>query len=462
MLDERSRVTVIGQRKSVDVALPAAAPIGEYAARLAGMCGQDSHGALPPAWSLAAAGEEPLSLSTSLAESGIVDGQVLYLRDLARDPGPVATIEDIPELIADEADTQRRASGRRSLVVMAAGLAWLAASAGFALGRPGAGLISPAVTLIVAGLLLLATGWGMAQRKAVPPILCVLTSLTAVPCLAVAGALLGHALIGGSFLWAGGIGGASAGVLMTLAATPEAVVLLLAGQLAVALLLASLLAALHATGAQAAAGTTVAMLSLLGLAKWAAALVTVWSHRQPGGGSVVNVATALLIRSRRLLTVLVAGPALALSVALPVLAFSSNRFALAMAATASAALIARSQQAGFAEELIPIGGAGLVGLFAVLAAVAGRIGHMGVAAIVALTVAGLVLVASGAIAAILHPGAEPAQDLPPGFPADAGRPDRRKFIDILGVLCVIATVSLALGVFGVFGEMMGTGRGMVG
>src|SRR5260370_5266749 len=209
MLDGRSRVTVIGAHRRVDVALPATAPIGEYSAGLASLCGQDSHRALPPAGSLAAAGAAPMPLSASLAESGVVDGQVLYLRDLARDPGADATVEDIPELIAGEAETQRRGGWPRALVVITFGLAWLAAAAGFAFRRPGAGLITPAVSLIVAGLALLAIGWALAQRRVLAPAaLCVLTSLTAVPCLAVAGALLGQALAGRSFLWVGAIGGA--------------------------------------------------------------------------------------------------------------------------------------------------------------------------------------------------------------------------------------------------------------
>jgi hypothetical protein len=315
----------------------------------------------------------------------------------------------------------------------------------------------------IRSVLLLATGWGLAQRRVLASAaLCGLVSLTAVPCMAVAGALLGRALAGGSFLWVGAILGANAGVLMSLAATPEAVVLLVGIQLAVPLLLAPLLVALHATSTQAAAATVVAMLSLLGLAKTATALVTVWSPRQQyHGTSMTNVAAALLIRSRRLLTVLVAGPALALAVALPVLAFSRNWFAFAMAAVAGVALVARANQAGFAEELFPIGGAGLVGLFAVVAASAERIWRTAGAGTVVLTVAGLALVAGGAIAAILGTGDEPAQDMPPGFPADAGRPDRRKFIDILGVLCAIAAVSLALGVFGVFHDLMAIGHGMV-
>jgi hypothetical protein len=464
MLDGRSRVTVIGARRRVDVALPRAAPIGEYSAGLASMCGQHRSGVLPPAWSLALAGAAPLPPTASLAESGVVDGAVLYLCDVARDPQVDATIEDIPELIGEEAESQRGKSWPRALVVMISGLAWLAASAGFAFIRPRGGLITPAVSLVVAGLLLLAIAWTLAQRKAlVPPALCALISLTAVPCLTVAGGLLGEALVGRAFLWVGAIGGASAAVLMSLAATPEAVILLVGLQLAVALVLAPLLVGVHATGGQVAAAAVVATLSVLGLVRLAAAHVTVWSHRQPAvATSMNNVATDLLIRSRRLLSMLVAGPAITLAVALPVLAFSGDGFALAMAGAASAAVLIRAHQAGFAEEHVPLGGAGLVGLFAVAAALAERAWRAGAAVTVLLTVAGLALVMGGAIVAVFGTGSEPPHDIPAGFPAGAGRPDRRKFIDILGVLCLIAAVALALGVFGVFHDLMGMGRAMVG
>ena len=133
-----------------------------------------------------------------------------------------------------------------------------------------------------------------------------------------------------------------------------------------------------------------------------------------------------------------------------------------MAATASVALVVRAQQAGFTDELVPIGGAGLVGLFSALAALVARLWPAGFTATVALVVGGLALVAAGTIGAILRHGADSEPDMPAGFPAGAGRPDRRKFVDILGVLCVIATTSLALGVFGVLGELADLGRGIVG
>ena len=464
MIDGRSRVTVVGTSKGVDVALPTSAPIGEYSAGLANLCGLELRGSSPPAWSLAVAGAAPFPLSASLAGSGVVDGQVLYLRELTRDPGSDPSFADIDELVADEAGAQRRQSWPRSLVVLAFGLVWLTAAAGFTLAWAGTALIAAAGVTAGAALLMLGTGWALAQRRVLAPVaLCVLTALTAVPCLAISGALLGKALVGPGMEWIGAIAGAGAGVLMSLAATPEAVVVLIAMQFGVALVLAPLMVAIHATGPQVAAATVVAMMSVIGLSKTAAAMVTVWSQRDPAPATAASV-TALLIRSRRLLTVLVAGPTIALAVALPVLAFSGNGFGLAMAAVAGVALIVRAQQAGFTDELVPIGGAGLVGLFATAAALVQQLSHHRGVVLDALILVGvgLALVAAGTIGAVMRHGADPAPDMPAGFPAGAGRPDRRKVVDILGVLCVIATTSLALGVFGVFGQLMETGRGIVG
>jgi hypothetical protein len=95
----------------------------------------------------------------------------------------------------------------------------------------------------------------------------------------------------------------------------------------------------------------------------------------------------------------------------------------------------------------------VVGLFSTLTALVLRLWPAGFTATVALVVGGLALVAAGTIGAILRHGADSESDMPAGFPAGAGRPDRRKPVDILGVLCVIATTSLALGVFGVFGDL---------
>jgi hypothetical protein len=150
MLDRRSRVTVVGASKRVDVAVPSDAPVGEYAAALARMCGQARGGVMPPAWTLAPAGAAPISVDTSLVDAGVTDGQVLYLHDVARDPGAAPVVEDIGELVADESERNRDRSNPRGPTIASLGLLWLLLSAAVGALRHAGGLISPAIVLIVA------------------------------------------------------------------------------------------------------------------------------------------------------------------------------------------------------------------------------------------------------------------------------------------------------------------------
>jgi hypothetical protein len=462
--DGRSRVTVVGDRRRVDVALPSAAPIGEYSAGLATLCGHTRGGGMPAAWSLAVAGAAPLAPTESLAESGVVDGQVLYLRDAARDAQADPIVADLDELLAGEAAQQRAADWPRPVVVIAFGLAWLAAAAVMALVWAPSPALATALTLIAVGLLLVGGGWALAQRRTVvPAALCVVMALSSVPCLAVAGALLAGLLAGGEFRWTGALAGAAAAVLMTLAATPEAVVALIGIQLCAALLLAPVLLVAHATGAQGAAAAVVLMLCLIGLAKRGAAVVAVWAGQRPvNGAAAEHAATAVLVRTRLLMTALVAGPCLSLVLALPVLARSGDGYAFALTATAATGLLIRARQSGFSNEWVPLGGAGLVGAFAVLAALVGTLGQHRIAVLAALIVAGLLLVAGGVIAAVIRSGADPVADLPPGFPASAGPSRWRRTLALVGLLCVLASAVLALGEFGVFHDLAGMGRSMIG
>lgn len=86
MANEHTRVTVVGTYRSVDIALPSLSPLGEYTPRLAEICGQDGSDQLPPVWSLARADTGPFALDTALLQAGVVDGEVLYLYDLAGGP----------------------------------------------------------------------------------------------------------------------------------------------------------------------------------------------------------------------------------------------------------------------------------------------------------------------------------------------------------------------------------------
>jgi type VII secretion integral membrane protein EccD len=459
-------VTVVGTRRRVDVAVPTTAPIGEYVAGLADLCGQGRRHPLPHAWSLALAGEAPLSLDTSLGSCGVTDGQVLYLRDLARDPASEPVVEDVGELVTEGARAGRDAAMAPGLVIISFGLLWLVATALVALRHPG-GLIGTAVTLILAGLGLLAGGWSLDQRQTpVPAVLRLLMGLTAIPCLAVAGALVASMLAGGAYAWCGAVAGANVAGLMALAATPEAVLIALEIQLGAAALASPLLIVVHANRAQTAATTVLVALAFLGVSKMLAAAIAAWAERpSKNPTSMAQAVTELLIRSRRLLTVVIAGPAVALAISFILLAASGGGLAIALAGVAGVGLLVRARQRGFTNEVVLIGGAGLVGLFGTLMALMNRYAFGGLAVVAIFAVCGLALVAIGAAAALLRREPPPAPVLSTAAGTLSGmaqRPDRHRFIDVIGVLCHLASVSLVLGVFGVFHEMVGMGRAMVG
>ncbi|GAA5193300.1 hypothetical protein GCM10023322_55000 [Rugosimonospora acidiphila] len=465
MIDRRSRVTVVGDRRRLDVAVPTVAPVGEYAPRLAELCEQERGGPLPKVWSLQTAGAAPLPLDASLADYGVTDGQILYLSDLATDPTVGPVVEDIDELVGAEAGAQRDIAVPRSLLVIGFGLAWLVATAAAAIWRGnGSGQLAVAAGLIACALLLTAIGWTLEQRRApMPAALRLLVSLTAVPCLAVAGEWTARFAAGPGFGWPGAIVGANLAALMAIATTPEAVLLAIEIQLAVTAALAPLLIALRANGVQTAAATVIAAVSLIGLSKRIAAAITTWSQRTSAdASSTAHAVTQLLIRARRLLTVVVAGPTLALAVALPVLAFSRQPFALALAGVAGAALLIRAEQSGFTNELVLIGGAGLVGGFGVLAGLIWWLVPSGPLALILLAVSGLCLVGAGAIAALNSQRTEAAETTEVKVGGVPMRPVRRRFVDVLGMLCMIASAPLALGVFGVFGQLAALGRSMFG
>ncbi|QID37325.1 hypothetical protein G3260_003724 [Streptomyces albus] len=123
MPDDRCRVTVVGERKSVDLALPVRAPIAEYVPRLAGLCGQEESEAMPPVWSLAEAGAPPFPPGDSLESAGVLDGAVLYLRDCRADEDLDLSVTDLDDQIAAaNEDAQLWNARNRALSVVVAGL----------------------------------------------------------------------------------------------------------------------------------------------------------------------------------------------------------------------------------------------------------------------------------------------------------------------------------------------------
>jgi hypothetical protein len=211
---------------------------------------------------------------------------------------------------------------------------------------------------------------------------------------------------------------------------------------------------------QAAAGAVLVAVVLVGLSKSVAATLAAWSTPAPREGTpLTGEVTTLLYQTRRLLTLVLVGPVVTLSVALPVLALSGRPYAIALACLASVGLLVRTQQVGFTDEILLLGGAGSIGLFAVLSELAFRFWTGGQAA-VALTVAGLLLVGIGVgISLVRSPGRE--EGAGEAF-SIAKPPKRRSLSDVLGLLCTIAVGPLVLGVFGVLDVLASMGRVMFG
>jgi len=467
MLDRRSRVTVVGATKRVDVAVPADAPVGEYVTSLVQLCGQARGGVMPPAWTLAPAGAEPIPVGMSLNDVGVTDGQVLYLRDVARDPGAAPVVEDIGEIAADEAERQRERGNPRGPMLVTLGLLWLVLSAGVAAVRHDRGPVSIAILLVLAGIGAVSTGWALREtRSSVPRVLSTAVILSATPCFSVAGGLLANSLFGTGSFMLGAVIGASLATLIALAAVPDPIIVavevsLVAAGALVAVLYASRLAL---SPVMIAASTTLTALVLIGLAKPVGAAIAAWSTRLPRGGPALAPAAVALIRlGRQTVAVLLAGPAMSLAVALPTLATSHQRqpLALLLAGAAGLGLLLRLRRAALTAEVVLLGLAGGVGVFAVVATVVTRYLSGGVAVFMLLAGA-LGMVGAGLGVMVMRHPQVVNHDAEPNLGGPAESPDRFKWVDVIATLCMVASALLAMAVFGVYGELATMGRGIIG
>jgi hypothetical protein len=118
-------------------------------------------------------------------------------------------------------------------------------------------------------------------------------------------------------------------------------------------------------------------------------------------------------------------------------------FALMLALVTAVALLARATFAASAVLVALFGIAGVTGLFAAVAALSGRTGF---SAGPVLVVAGVAIVIAGTAAVLA------------GTPAEGREPRPHSSLDRLGFACNLAIVPLALGVLGVFHQMMIIGR----
>jgi hypothetical protein len=443
--DARSRVTVIGAQRRVDVAVPSAAPIGEYVAGLADLCGQDRRDALPAAWSLAPAAAPPLPLGESLAGAGIVDGQVLYLRDAAGDPDDVPVVLDIDETVIEGAEELRDQGVRRGLLVTGVGLLWSVATACLLWIMPEPGAIEAATALALGGLALILFSWGLEQRRsALPKNMLLAMSLTAAPSFAAAGGLLGGMIAGPELRWPGALVGANLAVLLALSATPAGAVVAIEISLALGGLLAPALVAAGADTLQSAAAVTVVALAVIALSRRIAALVAVF-------GSPSTDPAVLFARTRRLLLMVILGPIAALLVSLPVLGRSGNIWGVLLCLTVSAAMLTRANQAVVPIESAALAATGAGGIFGAASVYVLR-DSTSAWAVALVILAGLAVVGTGIWYTLSAP--------PGGGPREPTGPPKKRVADYAGMVCLALSAPLALGALGVLGVLMDEGKAL--
>jgi len=155
-MPDRCHVTVQVSSRRVDLALPTTVPILEFTPTLAQLCQVEGKGqeaaqreATPPAWTLARVGGAPFDLTSTLAEAGVLDGEVLHLVDASAWQAP--RVSDLGEPAVASAGSSRRAWASSatswlfsSLGVAALGLVLLLVGVAGALDR-GAGVVALAL-----------------------------------------------------------------------------------------------------------------------------------------------------------------------------------------------------------------------------------------------------------------------------------------------------------------------------
>jgi type VII secretion integral membrane protein EccD len=454
MSAQRCLVTVVGSHDQVDLAVPAHAPIAEYADLLARLCGQDTDEALPPVWSLALTGTPALPVTTSLADAGIVDGQVLYLRDVLAGEEDEPVVRPVWEIVSDLGQTgpgrrwDTRARGRTAMLLgtcwLLAALTWLAVTGhGGHLVGPLAGVVG--IGLAVTARLLrpyprvLPRGLRVALGSGVVPAL-VLASILSIPGPHWDGAHLAYGELG-----------ALLGLLVALATVPDVRLAAVALLVLLASGVTALVLALGASTAATAGTVVVAGTLFLAVAPQTAGMLTAASWLRMSSPSVQPRADPERLADRvalahRTLVLLIGAMSAAVAVALLVLTHDATPFSVALAAVATVTLVLRSGTFQFAAEAIGPLLAGLAGSFGLLAA----LGHWSATrplVVPLMVLAGVAAVGVGLPVLLWRADAR-----------NAGADVRPHRLRALLTACQLALPPLLLGGYGVYQLLWGLGN----
>jgi type VII secretion integral membrane protein EccD len=439
--DERCRITVVGRRRRVDLAVPARAPIAEYVPTLTRMCGQETDETFPAAWSLALPGARPLPPSVSLVDAQVTDGATLYLRDVVEGETDEPLITDIEELVEEARGGWDRWNTRhRAYTVIGIGLAMVVvAIAVLTLGSPDAPVAGLVAIIGGFGSALLA---GSAARRGwpVPVPLQLTVALAACPLLALAGYSLPVVRTGSGAAVIAAAVGATVGALAAVLAVLDASTLLVLLLTAVALPVTLLLVLVRATPVESAAVVGVVTLILLSAAPTAAGRLVALAPSRGGSNAPPDPAAeiaAIMNRGRGVLITLALVSSLIGALCLLVLGNSTDPFAIALALCLSLALLAQAGQSDVPVAVMPALVAGAAGLVVLAMRVPVHVFHQEAAAAALMTfVLGAGVLGIGLAMASMR-STNIAEERPSWF-------------GTVGVTLLAFSAPLAVGVFGVF------------
>ena len=209
MAGDVCRVTVVGPRHQVDLALPAGVPFAQLFPAIAHFSQLDSRES-PGGWVLQRLGERPLPPSLTPAAAGLLDGELIYLRPRAAELPEVMSDDIADEIAGVHGGAGRWTSGDARRVAFGAGALALVAGA-VVIARSAAP--DPAVLAGALALLLLAAA-ASAARAAGDTLAGVVLGYAALPYAFLAGAdAVGRSQAGGP--WHAGAPGTLAGLALT-------------------------------------------------------------------------------------------------------------------------------------------------------------------------------------------------------------------------------------------------------
>lgn len=436
------RVTVIGTSRRVDATLPEALPVVELLSDLVDMLGEGGASDAVP-WGLVRVGGKVLDPELSLADQGVDEGTMLFLRDLTVPPPP-PTIADYAEGVAIAVDAQGgRWAGAMvpTLLVSLAG-ATLAAAGLLDLvtrDRNIAGLVGAAgVALSVITALVLVR---VARRSGLAEIV----MLCSLPLWAAAG--VGIADVAGwppTAVVATALGGAAIGsiaavlIVGDIAATAAAAIVALTGPPA---LVVAACAALGTGLAAAAAVLAPVELVLL-------AMIAPLTVRLSGVASASPQSLGLrLRRARHALAASLIGTATVLTLSCAITSVSGGWYGRVLVGVTALAMTTRARHFRFAAEVAPLlaGAAASLLLLEIPAAAWLATGPDAV-----MLLAGLFLI--DALVLVVVATVVPRWMLTPRITSR---------LWLLESLAIAASVPLALGAIGAFDAVARFARGLV-